>query len=337
MNKKWIISTVVASLMIGTLSLSANTDTGVQESQKVLRIQKSVNHEAKIQKEHFKEASKEITDGLKKSFLAARSLENHHVDEAKKSLKESIKLFESALKSEPKLGLVPIAQEINVHVFGGDAKTLQAYLDTTVEMLKKHDTQEARMRLMPLEDDMIIATQQLPINDYLDSSKAALKSLEANKTDEALSTLVTGMSLMQVETVIMPIPLMVAEDLIVDASTLDKSKKEEAQKLLSMAQDELKKAVLLGYTQKYTPEYKALSEGITEIQQEIKGKNSVAKFYDRLKESFHTLISKSREDIIREKAEKKVQKYQHKEAVKAAVQTPTFDTDAKNDEHKTIK
>jgi hypothetical protein len=345
MKKRLFISTVVTSLIMGNTSIFANeivnsptkSVSSAQNSQKVLRIQKSVNREIKVQKDNFKQASKEIMDGLDKTFLATRALENKKNDEAKKLLKESIKLFETALKAEPKLGLVPIAQEINVHVFGGDAKSLQSYLDTTVDMLNKHDTQEARMRLMPLEDDMIIATQLLPIEAYLESSKAALKLLDANKTEEAMESLVTGMNLMEVDMVVIPIPLMVAEDLIIDASSLDKSKKEEAQKLLAMAQDELEKAVLLGYTQKHTPAYKALSEGISEIQKEIKGKNVVEKLYDKLKNSFHKVLSKSREDVIKQKAQEKVRVYENKEAKKALGETSRFTTDAKSDESKTIK
>jgi len=345
MKTKLLISTVVASLIMGTVSLSANADTtsavtvkkSAQNSQKVLHLKKSVNREIKVQKGNFKQASKEIMEGLDKTFLATSTLEKKKIEEAKKSLKESIELFETALKAEPKLGLVPIAQEINVHVFEGDAKSLQSYLNTTVEMLKKHNTQEARMRLMPLEDDMIIATQRLPINEYLASTKSALKLLDANKTEEAMESLVTGMSLMEVDMVVIPIPLMVAEDLIIEASTLDKARKDEAQKLLSMAQDELEKAVLLGYTQKHTPEYKALLESISEIRKEIKGKNEVEKLYDKLKDSFHGLLTKSREDVVKQKAQEKVKAYQNKEEKKALDKSKNFNADAKKDEAKTIE
>ncbi len=337
MKNRWIISTVISSLIIGSISLVAQGESVAPKDQKILRIQKSVRHEAKIQKDHFKEASKEIINGLKKSFLATRALEENKIDEAKKSLKESIKLFETALKAEPKLGTIPIAQEINVQVFAGDAKELQHYLDNTIDLLKKHDTQEARAMLLPLEDEMVIATQALPVDAYLASTKEALKSLEGNQKEEALDTLITGMSLMEIDTVVIPIPLMVAEDLIVDASVLDKSKKEEAQKLLGMAQDELEKAVLLGYTQKHSPEYKALSDGIAEIQKEIKGKNVVEKLYENLKGKIHALLGQSRKDVVKEKAEEKVRAYQNKEAQKAVNQVATFASDAKKDENKTIK
>jgi len=337
MKNRWIISTVVASLLMGTLSLSANANVASQDSKKVSRIQKNLKEEVSIQQNNFQKASTEIMNGLDKTFLATKLLENKKVDDAKKVLKEAVELFETALKNEPKLGLVPIAQEINVQVFEGDSKSLQSYLDMTIDMLKKHNTQEARMRLMPLEDDMIIATQELPIKEYLESTKTALKLLDSNKVEDSLATLISGMSLMEVDMVIIPIPLMVAEDLIVEASTLDKAKKEEAQKLLGMAQDELEKAVLLGYTQKHAAEYKALSESIAAIQKEIKGKNVVEKLYDKLKDNFHTLLTKSREDVIQQKSEEKVRAYENKEAKKALVESSKFEKDAKADENKTMK
>jgi len=345
MKTKHLISTVVASLFVGTLSLSANTEIASsskvvqsqQNTQKILRIHKSINHEVKIQKENFKKASKEITDGLKKTFLATRALENKKVDEAKELLKESIKLFEPALKAEPELGLIAIAQEINVNVFEGNSNELQHYIDSSITLLKKHNTQKARVMLLPLMDEVVIATQSIPIDIYLASTKEALKLLESNKKDEALATLVTGMSLMELDTVVMPIPLMLSEDLIVEASLLDKSKKEEAQKLLNMADDELKKAILFGYTKKHEPEYQLLSEGISEIQKEIKGKNVVEKLYDKLKNSFYSLLSKSREDVIKQKAQEKIRAYGHKEAEKALENSSKFTSDAKVDENKTIK
>ena len=191
--------------------------------------------------------------------------------------------------------------------------------------------------LLPLEDEMVIATQSIPIDLYLASTKEALKLLEANKKDEALATLVTGMSLMELNTVVMPIPLMLSEDLIIEASLLDKSKKEEAQKLLNMAKDELKKAVLFGYTKKHEPEYQLLSEGISEIQKEIKGKNVVEKLYDKLKNSFHSLLSKSREEGIKQKAQEKIRLFEHKESEKALEKSSKFTSDAQTDENKTLK
>jgi hypothetical protein len=345
MKKRLFMSGVLASLLMGTISLSANAETersktlvdSTQKSQKIVRIQKSIKQEIKHQKDDFKEASKEIMSGLKKTFLATRLLENNKVDEAKKSLDESIKLFETALSSEPELGLIPIAQEINVHFFGGSSKELQSYLDVTVALLKEHNIQKARAMLLPLEDEMIIATQRLPIGAYLESTKEAKKLLNANKKDEALSTLLTGLSLMEMDTVVMPIPLIIAEDALVEASLLDKSNKEEAQKLLAIAQDELKKALLLGYTQKHSLEYKDLSTAISEIQKEIKGKNVVEKLYDNVKEKFHSLLSKSRKDVVKQKAEEKVHSYQNQEAKKAINETSTFEKDAKADENKVVK
>jgi hypothetical protein len=346
MKRKLFISTVVASLIMGSISLFANEVTTApslkvveknQTSKRLSNIQNSISNEVKVQKKSFKEASKEIKSGLHQTFIATRALENKKIDKAKKALSESVSLFEKALKAEPTLGLIPIAQEITIHSFEGSAKEVGFYIDKTVALLKKHDTQQAKAMLMPLEDEMVIATQRFPIDGYLASTKDALKLLDANKTDEALSTLVTGLSLMEIDVVVMPIPLMVAEDLIIEASLLDKSKKDEAEKLLTMAQDELEKGVLLGYTQKHSPEYKLLSDGIVEIQKEIKGKNMVEKLYDKLKENFHSLMTKSREDVVKHKAEEKVHNYQKREEEKAVSETATFQSDAKADENKTIK
>jgi hypothetical protein len=339
MKQKLFISTVVASLIMGTISLSAKEviftpikeNNLTQHSKNIVNIKKSINQEVKLQKEKFKEASTEIMDGLKKIFTAKNALKNNQVNQAKELLKESIKLFEIALKSEPKLGLIPIAQEININAFSGNAKELQSYIDKTINLLKKHDTQNARVMLFRLEDEMVIVTQKIPIEAYLLSTKEALKLLESDKEKEAFSTLVTGLSLMEIDTVIMPIPLMVTENLIIDASQLDKSEKEKAKNLLTMAEDELDKAVLLGYTQKYSPEYKLLSQTIIEIQKEIKGQNMVEKLYDKLKETLKGLMIKSREEIVKQKAQN------HKELREEISEPSKLNSNTKLDENKTIQ
>jgi len=298
MTKRLLISTMVATLLLGGTTLCA------KEANKTIEksTQTSVEKESKKQQDSFKEAPKEIVDGFNLTLEAINLLEKKGNDKAKEALKKASDKFAQALKASPDLDLVPFAQEVVVHEFIGDSKSVKKALVLADTLLIRYDTQAAREVLLPLQDEMIVTTSSIPMKLYPVATKKAFEALEKGKSDEALDILKVSLNTIVSETVVMPIPLLVAEDLVITASMLDKEQKEDALKLLDMAQDELKKALYLGYTKKHAPAYKALGEEIEAVKKEIKGKNVVEKLYDKLKESFSSLIGKSREDSAEKKS-----------------------------------
>jgi len=292
MRKNILISTMVATLLFTTTTLCAsNTNEEIKVSKS---SQLSIEKESKKQKETFHEAPKEIVDGFNQTLEAISALEENNSDKAKKALKEATKNFNLALKKAPKLDLVPFAQEIVVHEFLGSSESVKKSLALAENLIEKYDTQTARMVMMPLEDEMIITTNSIPMKLYPIATKDALKALEKGDKEGALEILNVSLNTIVSETVLMPVALLVAEDLVLSASAIDKEKKEDALNLLTLAQDELKKAVYLGYTTKHAPAYQALDEEIEAVKKEIKGKNIVEKLYDKVKESFQSLIGENR-------------------------------------------
>jgi len=149
---------------------------------------------------------------------------------------------------------------------------------------------------------MTFSTDYIPMSTYPLATNKALKELNKGDTKAAFTTLAAALNTIVAEVTVVPIPLLTAQDLVVSASKVAKTNKKEAQKLLAQAQDELQKAVLLGYTKKHAAEYKDLSKQISVIQKEMKGKNIVAKEYDHIKESFHNLISKHESETTTKQA-----------------------------------
>ncbi len=294
MKKKLLLSTMVATLIFGGINLSAAEATPQDNLSKSIKI--SVDKEKKKQKESFHEAPQEIVKGFEDTLKAISYLEGKNIKEAKKALKSATENFNTALKASPELDIVPLSQEIVVNEFLGDAARVKKALILADNLIAQYDTQVAKAVLAPLEDEMIITTQAIPMKLYPLATEKALEVLDKGDTEKALEMLHVSLNTIITETVIMPLPLLVAEDLVNSAAMLDKTKKEEALTLLNLAQDELKKALYLGYTKKYAPEYKELDDQIEALKKEIKGKNVVEKLYDKLKESFSSLVGKSRED-----------------------------------------
>jgi len=252
----------------------------------------------------LKKAPQEIMEGLQQTVVALRALHQSQTKPAKEALEKATKLFDKALKKDPQLALVPIADEIQVNDFTGDAKLVKHIIASAESLLKAHDTQAARSMLLPLQDEIDMKTEFIPMNEYPLATKEALKMLNKGNTKMAFTTLAVALNSIVTQIVIVPIPLITAEDLVVEASKLDKSNKKDALKLLSSADDELEKAVLLGYTKQHTAEYKSLQNQVKKIKTEIQGKNSVVKFYDHIKNDFKSLISKHEKEHTTKKPTK---------------------------------
>jgi hypothetical protein len=216
-------------------------------------------------------------------------------------------------------------------------------LNLASRLIRNHQTQAARDILIPLKDEMDINTEFIPMGVYPVATKNALTALEKGDKESAMAILTGAFSMLIHEQIVIPLSLLAAQDLVIQASQLDKEKKKEALALLNEAKLELKKAELLGYTSENSKEYKALTKAIEGIEKEIKGKNIVEKLYESLNKNFTSLINKIQSD------EKEVTKKEHKQAIlkikktekkelqKAIKEVPTFEKEAKKDENKTVK
>ena len=350
MKTKVVISTIVASLLIGTTALSANAlhdsvpakeakalqdpsaVTGHAQAQAQVEETMSKDHYmAKLDADNFKtevqreeakrlhrtidkeiktnhigkeQPPKEIISGLQNSIMALRALQANNKSAAKQALESATKSFDAALKKDPSLDMVPVDERITVNDFTGDAKLVKHIKDSAVSLLQDNDTQAARAMLLPLEDQMTISTQYLPMKLYPAAIKQAQKDLAKGDTKAAFTDIVTVLNSVIIKSVMIPIPLLTAQDMTLEASTLGKKDKTKALELLSSAQDELQKALLLGYTKKHTKAYKSLENEITSIQKAVDGGNSVDRMYEHIKHSFESLLDFHRKEAHKDSVKK---------------------------------
>ena len=345
--KKFIsISTIAAALMLGSISLYAKSDNlqlHINQTQVKKASQSAVNKEIAYQKSTVKLASKDIMKGLNETVLAIDALGRKKTDEAKKALQEATKAFDSALKVDPTLKLVPVENAVQLYSVDVPVKTIDKAVGVAINLLKDHKVQTANSILEPLKDEIDIETIYVPMDLYPVATKTALTALKKGDTKAATSALIAGMSTMVHTRIVMPLGLLGAQDLITAASQLDKSKKKEVIALLDAAQEELVKARKLGYISKHTKEYKSLEKQIKELKKEAKGKNVVAKLYEKLKKDFESLIHKTRNDSTnigspaQQKATQKVMEFEKKEGQSALKERKEFIEDAQKDLSQTIK
>ena len=348
MKKGLLLSVIACGVLMGTVTLQAQTD------KKVL-----VQHEMDKQMRKHKQAPQEIILGMQNTFNALKALQKGDTNATEAALEAATASFDKALKADPSLDLIPIDERFQAYAFEGSPKVIAARLAVARQLLKDHDTQIAIDAISPLKDELDITTIYIPMKVYPAGTRKALDLLKKGKKKEALMAVAEAMnSLVMVKTVI-PTPILVTEDLILDASQLDKSKKKEADTLLQLAKEELNRAQLLGYTHKHSAEYKALNKSIEAIQKEIKGKNIVEKMYDKLIEDFKSLVHKTHKDQYKYKdsvasketgalhnpssvkgkaaARAKVEEAQAKEEFEAKEDRSKFQKEVDEDKNKTIQ
>ncbi len=308
MQKKTLLNAfLLSSLMIASPMILAESVNDAQQAsaaqlQPLPKDQKQASDQAiqgiKKQQDKKVEVVNESVLSAFDDIKQAMSLlkEDGKSKEAIKALQSATGKFEVSLAAEPGLGLVPIHSGVVVSELLNTPVQIEKSIETVIRLLKGNKVQLAREILIPMKDELVTETTYLPMATYPDAIKAATKSLIEgdNKAasvilDEALSTLVSRVS-------IVPLGLVRAEALIIAASSMDKEKeKSRALQYLDSAQDQLKIAHLLGYTDKDSKHYVSLEEQIKALKKEIGGGNKVEQLYEKLKSSFSSLVGKQSE------------------------------------------
>jgi hypothetical protein len=303
MKKILLIAGIASSLLFGSTlqadkasTIKSKIDTKKRHTAKETEVlQNHIRKEA----DRIRTASTDIQAAVQGTVDAVGLMMNGKSDDANTSLAEAVKLFDAALKSDPDIGLVAVENNLRVHELVASEEEIKSQIQLIQDLLQTQKIQAARAAIQPLRDEIVITTIYLPVKLYAKATREALESLNKENTEEAVGAIRTALNTLVTVELTIPVPLILAEDLVVQASGLDKSKKAEAGKLLDQARSQLRIAELLGYTDRHNEAYTTINRQIDDIQQEIKGENSVEKLYQMIKESFAKLEEKVRAEKIR--------------------------------------
>ena len=305
MKKSLLLSALFTLLFLGSAlqaatetpaALKGNIDTGKHHSADEVKVlQQHIKKEADL----IQAASPEIQKAIQGIIDGVGMMMNGKNEDANLSLTTAAKIFDEAIKANPDIGLVAIENKLQVHELVASEEEIKSQTRLIQELLEKNELQEAREMIQPLQNEIDITTTYLPVKLFADATAKALETLQKNDSNQAVNIIRTVLNTLVTVKLIMPIPLILSEDLLIQASTLDKSKKEDALNLLDEAKSQLSIALLLGYTDKHSDAYITLNAQIKDIQNEIKGKNDAEKLYEKAKESFKKLEEKVREEKIK--------------------------------------
>ncbi len=250
----------------------------------------------KLLEERHQKVDHEALVALTGTQNALSALQKNNTKQALLFLKDVSEKLDFLLAKYPRLNLIPAGIDAQVHDFDTDSKQVEKIIDTADDLLEEHRVQDARQILNQLVSEMRITTLSIPLGTYPSAIKEAIKLIDQGNTNEAGNVLYDAFNLLIKTTEIMPLPVLKAEALIMEASGLEQrsdiskeTSKAEILLLTDAAKDKLKLAELLGYGVK--GDYKPLYDAIDEIKDVIYTEKSVFT-WDKVKSSLSAFKNK---------------------------------------------
>lgn len=279
---------VITSVLIlaNTVLVPAISVAGQVENNQKMESQRNAAVKKQEQKasELKKLINEDVAKGLDKVRQAVKLLDESKSKESLALLRDAVGSFEVALAADPKLTLVPVNSVVMAQELYTSPESLKREILYAKELLSEGKLQEARKTMMPLRSDISVQTTYLPMNTYPDAIRAAIKSLVAEKNDEAKAILSQAMgTLYFTEEVAVPVPLLTAKILVDNAAAMGKDKKEEVIAALNTAKEQLEVARLLGYLSEDSKQYEEISDRIKQTMADVRGDNNVVAKFAELK------------------------------------------------------
>jgi len=212
-------------------------------------------------------------------------INNKNKDKAIKKGHELIGKLEVLLARDPSLALIPINIDFQKEEFVTDIETIRKTVKLAQEAMDNGYYRFASDLLKDMRSEMVISTYLLPTATYPDAIKAAVALLEEDKPDEAKAILLSVMSTIVVEKTIEPLPVLNAEQMIIEAAVIDKKDHENVDKVINLlknAEYQLTLAEEMGYGKK-DKDYKLLSDSIDVLKKSVKKKENSESKFEQLK------------------------------------------------------
>jgi DNA gyrase/topoisomerase IV subunit A len=160
-----------------------------------------------------------------------------------------------------------------------------------VALIKAGEVQVARDIMQNLASELDIYITALPIGSYPVIMKAIVPLIEQEKFEEAKKFLVEALETLVVQKIVIPLPILRAEQAIAKANELankDNPNKDELKELLAYAKEQIKFAEALGYK----VDYKDLYAEIEKLENILGTDESTKDIFATLKEKLSAIMSK---------------------------------------------
>ena len=292
-----LLSYTSGLLLIGTIVtanpiLAATTASGSTHAQQIRQaITAKATQDARQKSQNF---NADAVAAIKQVEQAAGLLKREKYEEALNQLNSADKSLEVAIAADPSLKLIPVVQDVSTYDLVASPKAVKDEVNAITKELKSGNVQEARVRLDQLRSELITNYVYLPVEIYPAAIKQAVKEIGAKQYSQAEATIDTAMNSLVQEVEVMPLPVSLANDAILDAEAKRSTDKEQALWDLDYAHEQMLTAERLGYFYGNTEDYKTALQHIENLRSAIGGNSEVDNLFTKAKGSVKHLVDKFR-------------------------------------------
>ena len=292
-----LLSYTSGLLLIGTIVtanpiLAATTASGSTHAQQIRQaITAKATQDARQKSQNF---NADAVAAIKQVEQAAGLLKREKYEEALNQLNSADKSLEVAIAADPSLKLIPVVQDVSTYDLVASPKAVKDEVNAITKELKSGNVQEARVRLDQLRSELITNYVYLPVEIYPAAIKQAVKEIGAKQYSQAEATIDTAMNSLVQEVEVMPLPVSLANDAILDAEAKRSTDKEQALWDLDYAHEQMLTAERLGYFYGDTEDYKTALQHIENLRSAIGGNSEVDNLFTKAKGSVKHLVDKFR-------------------------------------------
>jgi len=281
----------------------------LQEKKEV--TQKVANSQGNYINEQDKNVSNEAIEVVNLVISVLEKLRAKDKDEAIKTIENALGKLEVLIARDPSKELIPVDVKEQVIDFPGTLEDVVKARELVAALIDDEELQKAREILSQLASELDIYVTSLPVVAYPVALKAIIPLIEQEKFDDAVQLIIDVVDTLVVEKIVLPLPILRAEQAIIRASELTKdtedANKDELKELLAYAKEQLTLAQALGYG-KVKEDYKDLLQEIEKIENILSGDDSTKGIFEELKDKlsiFMKSFNKVVEPIAMPKADDK--------------------------------
>jgi hypothetical protein len=215
---------------------------------------------------------------------AIRAIAGNNTSEALAAIERATGKINILLARNPATALIPVNAEVEViDTAPVDVQAIRERVMAVERAVSARDYPAARVLLNGLASEIRVRTYNLPLGTYPAALQEAARLLDQNRPQDAGMVLLTALNTLVMIDRVIPLPLVIAQAAINDAEALRDNDKDGAQRLLTIARNELDRARELGYAGN-DPEYAALNQAITDLEVQVRSTGDTASVFTRIKE-----------------------------------------------------
>ena len=261
--------------------------------------------------ERVKKITEEAVEAINLVSEVVDLLDKKDKEKALETIEKVLGKLEVLIARDPNLQVVPVDVKEQVIDFPGTVDDVEAAKTEVVTLIKAGEVQLARDIMLNLASELDIYVTALPIGTYPVVIKAIVPMIEQEKYEEAKKLLIEALETLVLEKIVIPLPLLRAEQTIIRANELankENPNKDELKELLAYAKEQLELAEALGYGKKDI-DYKDIYEEIKKLEEILGSDESTEDIFKTLKEKLSNIMA----SFNKPKAPTKMPKAENKE------------------------